>query len=306
MSYVGLWSYYNFDNWTYQPSYVSSNTPWFFNGMRVRSSRATSSRSSRGSSTAGSRTASSTRRRASGVQVLWRPNGALSFLSNNYYGHDTLGHPGSQAHPHRRQHPGQVLRRPEGRVRQGRVLAHGRRRLRGRRRRELHRRHAAQPSQYFLGFMAYNRMLVPQRPLRPDARRRRDQQPRPLPRAAAADQRRDRVLGHAVLHREPGRPVQGVGRVADVRLHARPSSSRSAPSSTTAPRACRTSRAQAASRRPAATRVRPGSLVPDWTPDLRKTENRLNFALLVKNVSDGEAPDNAASQSRSPRHQLTS
>src|SRR5262249_6927190 len=25
MSYVGLWSYYNFDNWTYQPSYVSSN-----------------------------------------------------------------------------------------------------------------------------------------------------------------------------------------------------------------------------------------------------------------------------------------
>ena len=35
MSYVGLWSYYQFDNWTYQPSYVSSNTPWFFNGMRV-------------------------------------------------------------------------------------------------------------------------------------------------------------------------------------------------------------------------------------------------------------------------------
>ena len=36
MSYVGLWSYYNFDNWTYQPSYVSSNTPWFFNGMRIQ------------------------------------------------------------------------------------------------------------------------------------------------------------------------------------------------------------------------------------------------------------------------------
>src|SRR5207248_3641287 len=36
MSYVGLWSYYNFDNWTYQPSYVSSNTPWFFNGLRIQ------------------------------------------------------------------------------------------------------------------------------------------------------------------------------------------------------------------------------------------------------------------------------
>lgn len=36
MSFVGLWSYYNFDNWTYQPSYVSSNTPWFFNGVRLQ------------------------------------------------------------------------------------------------------------------------------------------------------------------------------------------------------------------------------------------------------------------------------
>src|SRR3984957_19431556 len=31
VSYIGLFSYYNFDNWTYQPSFVSSNTPWFFN-----------------------------------------------------------------------------------------------------------------------------------------------------------------------------------------------------------------------------------------------------------------------------------
>jgi hypothetical protein len=36
VSYIGLFSYYNFDNWTYQPSYVSSNTPWFFNGLRVQ------------------------------------------------------------------------------------------------------------------------------------------------------------------------------------------------------------------------------------------------------------------------------
>ncbi len=36
MSYVGLFSYYNFDNWAYQPSYVSSNTPWFFEGIRIQ------------------------------------------------------------------------------------------------------------------------------------------------------------------------------------------------------------------------------------------------------------------------------
>jgi hypothetical protein len=35
-SYIGLFSFYNFDNWTYQPSYVSSNTPWFFNGVRLQ------------------------------------------------------------------------------------------------------------------------------------------------------------------------------------------------------------------------------------------------------------------------------
>jgi hypothetical protein len=36
VSYVGLFSYYNHDNWAYQPSYVSSNTPWFFNGVRLQ------------------------------------------------------------------------------------------------------------------------------------------------------------------------------------------------------------------------------------------------------------------------------
>src|SRR5258708_4496766 len=36
VSYIGLFSYYNFDNWTYQPSFVSSNTPWFFNGLRLQ------------------------------------------------------------------------------------------------------------------------------------------------------------------------------------------------------------------------------------------------------------------------------
>jgi hypothetical protein len=36
VSYVGLFSYHNYDNWAYQPSYVSSNTPWFFNGVRVQ------------------------------------------------------------------------------------------------------------------------------------------------------------------------------------------------------------------------------------------------------------------------------
>ena len=36
VSYIGLFSYYNFDNWAYQPSFVSSNTPWLVQLRRAR------------------------------------------------------------------------------------------------------------------------------------------------------------------------------------------------------------------------------------------------------------------------------
>ncbi len=32
MSYLGLNSYYQVENWEYQASFTSDNTPWFFNG----------------------------------------------------------------------------------------------------------------------------------------------------------------------------------------------------------------------------------------------------------------------------------
>lgn len=36
MSYVGLNSYYQPENWEYQASFTSDNTPWFFNGVRLQ------------------------------------------------------------------------------------------------------------------------------------------------------------------------------------------------------------------------------------------------------------------------------
>jgi len=36
MSYLGLNSYYQPENWEYQASFTSDNTPWFFNGVRVQ------------------------------------------------------------------------------------------------------------------------------------------------------------------------------------------------------------------------------------------------------------------------------
>ena len=36
MSYIGLNSYYQPENWEYQASFTSDNTPWFFNGIRLQ------------------------------------------------------------------------------------------------------------------------------------------------------------------------------------------------------------------------------------------------------------------------------
>ncbi|MBI2793507.1 MAG: porin [Ignavibacteria bacterium] len=36
LSYIGLNSYYQSENWEYQASFTSDNTPWFFNGVRIQ------------------------------------------------------------------------------------------------------------------------------------------------------------------------------------------------------------------------------------------------------------------------------
>ncbi len=94
MSYIGLWSYYNFDNWTYQPSYVSSNTPWFFNGMRVQIFPSDKLKIEPWLINGWQSYGRFNHAPGVGGQILWRPNGALSFVFNNYIGEDTLGVPG--------------------------------------------------------------------------------------------------------------------------------------------------------------------------------------------------------------------
>jgi hypothetical protein len=93
MSYVGLFSYYNFDNWTYQPSYVSSNTPWFFNGMRVQFFPSEKLKIEPWLINGWQSYGMFNSEPGIGAQVLWRPNASLSVTSNNYYGADWLGIP---------------------------------------------------------------------------------------------------------------------------------------------------------------------------------------------------------------------
>jgi hypothetical protein len=95
MSYIGLFSYYNFDNWAYQPSYVSSNTPWFFNGMRVQIFPNEHLKIEPWLINGWQSYGRFNHRPGFGAQILWRPNGKFSFVGNQYLlGEDTLGVPG--------------------------------------------------------------------------------------------------------------------------------------------------------------------------------------------------------------------
>ncbi len=94
MSYVGLFSYYNFDNWAYQPSYVSSNTPWFFEGVRVQVFPTEKLKIEPWLINGWQSYGTFNKRLGIGGQVLYRPNGRVSILSNSYaLGRDTVGFP---------------------------------------------------------------------------------------------------------------------------------------------------------------------------------------------------------------------
>ena len=94
MSYIGLFSYYNFDNWAYQPSYVSSNTPWFFNGVRVQIFPTEKLKIEPWFINGWQSYGRFNGRPGVGGQILYRPNGSISIISNNYgVGADALGIP---------------------------------------------------------------------------------------------------------------------------------------------------------------------------------------------------------------------
>jgi hypothetical protein len=93
MSYVGLCSYYNYENWIYQMSYVSANTPWFFNGMRVQLFPSDKFKAEIWLINGWQAYGMFNEAPGIGWQLLWRPSGSVSLVSNEYFGHDTLGTP---------------------------------------------------------------------------------------------------------------------------------------------------------------------------------------------------------------------
>jgi hypothetical protein len=157
MSYVGLFSYYQYDNWAYQPSYVSSNTPWFFNGLRVQIFPSDKLKIEPWIINGWQSYGRFANMPGLGMQVLWRPTGSLSVLSNSYFGKDTLGntdrrrfHSDDSIQVKYYDQPGRFLDKgaftftfDAGCESGGGVSCSG--------------GSAAAPSQFFLGFMVYNR-----------------------------------------------------------------------------------------------------------------------------------------------------
>jgi hypothetical protein len=94
VSYIGLFSYYNFDNWAYQPSFVSSNTPWFFNGVRIQWFPTNKLKIEPWIINGWQSYNRTNGHHGFGGQILYRPKEWLSMVFNNYgNGTDTLGNP---------------------------------------------------------------------------------------------------------------------------------------------------------------------------------------------------------------------
>ncbi len=281
MSYVGLFSYYQFDNWAYQPSYVSSNTPWFFNGLRVQLFPSDKLKLEPWIVNGWQSYGKFNRAPGFGLQTLWRPNGRLSIVSNNYWGTDTLG-----VADRKRFHTDDSIQvkyydRPERVVDKaaftftfdaGCEYGGGVRCAGGT---------LASPSQYFLGFMAYNRVWF-----------HKDLFGVTLGGGAITNPGRYLVLlppingatattGTAYFTQNPGDKFKAWDASATFDYM---------------PSQCVTFRFEANHRAanapyfsgsggvtpPGGNIGLPGSLVPGWTPDLRKRENRFTLAVLVK------------------------
>jgi hypothetical protein len=157
LSYIGLFSFYQFDNWAYQPSYVSSNTPWYFNGIRIQIYPSDKLKIEPWIINGWQSYGKFNKAPGVGGQILWRPNGSLSIVSNNYWGTDTLGnsdrkrvHTDDSVQFKYLDQPGQFLSKGAATLTVdlgceygGGVSCTG--------------GSASSPAQYFAGFMIYNR-----------------------------------------------------------------------------------------------------------------------------------------------------
>ncbi len=94
MSYLGLNSYYQTENWEYQASYTSDNTPWFFNGIRLQLYPTNNLKAELWLINGWQSYGMYNSLPGVGGNITWIPNSNMKLLSNDYYGTDAANLPG--------------------------------------------------------------------------------------------------------------------------------------------------------------------------------------------------------------------
>ena len=94
MSYIGLNSYYQVENWEYQASYTSDNTPWFFNGIRVQIFPTKTLKIEPWIINGWQSYGMFNDMPGVGGNITWCPKESIKLLTNDYYGSDAGGLPG--------------------------------------------------------------------------------------------------------------------------------------------------------------------------------------------------------------------
>ncbi|MES2629783.1 MAG: porin [Bacteroidota bacterium] len=93
MSYIGLNSYYQQENWEYQASFTSDNTPWFFNGIRIQIHPTRTLKIEPWLINGWQSYGQFNRMPGVGANITWMPNSSVKLLTNDYYGSDAAGIP---------------------------------------------------------------------------------------------------------------------------------------------------------------------------------------------------------------------
>ncbi len=282
MSYVGLFSYYQFDNWAYQPSYVSSNTPWFFNGVRVQIFPTEKLKIEPWFVNGWQSYGRFNNRPGFGGQILYRPNGSWSILGNQYaFGRDDLGITNRTRYHTDDSVEYKYYDRPHSFVTRMAMTLTGDLGCESGGGVSCHGDTKGGPKQSFIGFMAYNRFWFDHNVYAMTVGGGRINNPGrylvllpPVNGATAAS-------GTPYFTENPGDPYKAYDtsvtfdwmpsqyitwrteynyRAANVPYF-------SGPGGVTPP---------------GGNTGAPGSIVPGWTPDLRRSENRATAAILVK------------------------
>ncbi len=89
MSYIGLNSYYQPENWEYQASFTSDNTPWFFNGVRIQIFPTQHLKIEPWIINGWQSYGKFNTLPGFGANITWMPSGNFKLLTNDYYGTDT-------------------------------------------------------------------------------------------------------------------------------------------------------------------------------------------------------------------------